>query len=372
MTEMPDAELLEQFARDHSESAFAALVERHIALVHSVALRHTADPQHAQDITQATFIILARKAGSMNRKTVLPGWLYHTTRLTAANFERAEFRRIQREQEAYMQSTLQQPAPDAPWPEMSRLLDEAMSRLGARDRDALVLRYFQNKSLAEVGVTMGLKEHAAQKRVTRSIEKLRKFFAQRGVTLTATAIAGAVSANSGQAAPAGLAVMVAATAAKGAAIGSSTYTIVQGALKVMAWTKWKTAAVICILVILGAGTTVVLTHHEPTAALPTGLGSINLINTQVAQVLELYKVASGLELTISPEVKNFSYTASIALKADQIDRAEMAKLIEKSLFEQTGIVITKNGSNASVTYNGTRIGNPMRPSSPAAAAVQPK
>jgi RNA polymerase sigma factor (sigma-70 family) len=174
MTDAPDDELLEQFARDNSGLAFAALVERHIALVHSVALRHTADPQHAQDITQAAFIILARKA-PLNRKTVLPGWLYHTARLTAANFQRAETSRIRREQEAYMQSTLQESAPDTLWSEMSPLLDDAMARLGVRDRDALVLRYFQNKSLSEVGAAMGLEERTAQKRVLRAIEKCGNF-----------------------------------------------------------------------------------------------------------------------------------------------------------------------------------------------------
>src|SRR6185437_6178317 len=102
MTDAPDTDLLEQFARDNSEPAFAVLVERHIGLVHYVALRHTASPQHAQDITQAVFIILARKAAALNRKTILPGWLYHTARLTAANFHRAEASRIRREQEIFM------------------------------------------------------------------------------------------------------------------------------------------------------------------------------------------------------------------------------------------------------------------------------
>ena len=138
MTDAPDADLLEQFARDHSEAAFTALVERHIGLVHSITLRHTANPQHAEDITQVVFIILARKATTLSRKTILPGWLHHAARLTAANFQRAEIRRIRREQEVFMQSTLRESAPDPLWRELSPLLDEAMSRLRASDRDALV------------------------------------------------------------------------------------------------------------------------------------------------------------------------------------------------------------------------------------------
>ncbi|MEI2727248.1 MAG: sigma-70 family RNA polymerase sigma factor [Verrucomicrobiota bacterium] len=113
----------------------------------------------------------------------MSGWLYHTTRLTAANFQRAEFRRIHREQEAFMQSTMEESAPDAAWRAVAPLLDEAMARLGATDRDAVVLRYFENKSLAEVGTALGVEERAAQKRVTRALEKLRKIFSKRGVTL---------------------------------------------------------------------------------------------------------------------------------------------------------------------------------------------
>jgi len=119
MSESADNELLEQFVRNESEAAFAMLVQRHIALVYSVALRHTANPEHAQDITQAVFIILARKAGGLGRRTVVPGWLYHTARLTAANFQRAEARRIRREHEVFMQSTLEATAPEAVWRELS-------------------------------------------------------------------------------------------------------------------------------------------------------------------------------------------------------------------------------------------------------------
>jgi RNA polymerase sigma factor (sigma-70 family) len=264
MTNARDADLLEQFARDNSEPAFAVLVERHIGLVHSVALRHTANSQHAQDITQAVFIILAHKAATLNRKTILPGWLYHTARLTAANFQRAETSRVRREQEIFMQSSLQESTPNMLWPEMSPLLDEAMSHLGAHDRDALVLRYFQNKSLSEVGAAVGLEERTAQKRVTRAIEKLRKFFAQRGVTLTATAIACAVSANSVQAAPVALVKTISVIAvAKGAAATTLTLTLVKGALKFMAWTKMKTAIGVGIFLAAGIGIVAVKNNYFP-------------------------------------------------------------------------------------------------------------
>src|ERR1700748_622920 len=106
MTDSSDAQLLAQFVRDASEKAFALLVERHIGLVHSVALRHTQNAQNAQDMSQAGFIVLARKADSLGPKVILSGWLYHTARLTANNWQRTESRRIRREQEASMQSII--------------------------------------------------------------------------------------------------------------------------------------------------------------------------------------------------------------------------------------------------------------------------
>ena len=109
MTELDDHELLAEYARTESEAAFAALVARYVNLVYSAALRFTGNPHHAEEITQAVFIILARKAGGLRRGTVLSGWLYQTARLTAANFVKGEIRRQRREQEAYMQSTLTEP-----------------------------------------------------------------------------------------------------------------------------------------------------------------------------------------------------------------------------------------------------------------------
>jgi RNA polymerase sigma factor (sigma-70 family) len=263
MTDVPDARLLEQFARNGSEEAFAVLVQRHIALVHSVALRHTANSQHAQDITQAVFVILARKAGALGRRTVLPGWLYHTARLTAANLQRAETSRVRREQEAFMQSQLEESVNDALWRELSPQLDEAMAGLGTSERDALVLRYFQNKSMAEVGKFLGLAENTAQKRVSRALEKLRTFFTKRGVSSTTAILAGMISANSVQAVPATLAKSVTAVAlTKGAAASTSTLTLIKGALKIMAWIKAKTAIVAGAAVILAAGTvTPIVIHH---------------------------------------------------------------------------------------------------------------
>jgi RNA polymerase sigma factor (sigma-70 family) len=260
MSELDDHQLLAEFARENSEAAFAALVQRHVNLVYSVALQSVGNVHAAEEITQAVFIVLARKAKSFSRKTILSGWLYQTTRLTAANFLRGEIRRQNLEQEAYMQSALNEPEPDI-WPQIAPLLDDALAKLGGKDRDAIVLRFFENKNLREVGMALGASEDAAKMRVNRALEKLRNVFRKRGVTLTSAAIAGAVSANSVQAAPVGLAATISATAVKSSAVAASTLTLVKGALKIMAWTKAKTAIVTAAVVVLAAGTTTPIVVH---------------------------------------------------------------------------------------------------------------
>lgn len=256
---MNDIELLRRYADENSEEAFAAIVFRYINLVYSVALRHVAHSHQAEEITQAVFIILSRKAKSLSAKIILSGWLYQTARLTAANYVRGEIRRQNREREAYMESLLNDTPPDADetWAQIAPLLDKAMAHLREKDRNVIVLRFFEGKSLSEVGTALGIEERAAQKRVLRSVEKLRAFFVSQGVKLSTSAVAESVAARSVQAAPVVLAKsIISAAMGKGAAT-TSTLTTVKGALKLMAWTKTKMAILVGGGVLLAVGTTTV-------------------------------------------------------------------------------------------------------------------
>ena len=258
MPDVSDMDRLRNYSQEGSEEAFAELVRQHVNLVYSAALRHVGIAAHAEEITQAVFVILARKSGRLRPDTILEAWLYETTRLTALGFLRGERRRQRREQEAYMQSTLYESTEVPAWNRLAPLLDDAMARLERKDREAVVLRFFKEKSLREVAAALRVTEAAAQSRVHRAVEKLRRFFTKRGVALSSVAIAGAISAHSVQAAPVALAKSVTAMAlAKGATAGGSTLTLIQGALKIMAWTKAKTAVVVVAGILFAAGTATV-------------------------------------------------------------------------------------------------------------------
>lgn len=219
-----DAELLTRYAAEGSEAAFGELTRRYVDLVYSAALRLVnGDVHSAQDVTQQVFTELARQAVRLVHHPALVGWLYTTTRLLALRSNRTEQRRKAREQEANtMNELLHDDTPPLDWTELRPVIEDVMPELDEKDQHAVLLRYFQNKTLNEVGAALNLTANAARMRVDRAVDKLRDKLARRGITTSTSALAAVVSANAVQAAPAGFAASVSTAAIAGSAVQVST------------------------------------------------------------------------------------------------------------------------------------------------------
>ncbi len=251
-----DHTLLRRFADQNDSDAFRVIVDRHLPLVHSAALRQVCDADLAQDVCQSVFIVLARKAAKLKPQTVLSGWLYRTARFTALRALKSEQRRIAREQATAAMNNAD--SDQQAWSQLEPDLDEAMSRLSEKDRDAILLRYFENRNLSEVGAQLGVSEDAAQKRVSRAVEKLRRFFTRRSIPISATAISTALANKAVAAVPAEAAKAICAKALlQSAAASTITLPLAQATLEAMTWTKLKTAVVASAVVVV-AGTPAVL------------------------------------------------------------------------------------------------------------------
>jgi RNA polymerase sigma factor (sigma-70 family) len=261
-----DFEVLREHIERGSEEAFRTLVERHSGMVHGVALRVVGNEHLAQEITQAVFVILARKAASLRRGTILAGWLYRSARFVALEALRAEQRR-QQHHERFAQMNSRSDSASV-WDQIAPLLEEAMGHLAANDRDALVLRFLEERSFNEVAGALGTSEAAAKMRVGRALEKLRGALARHGVAVPAAALLAALSAHAASTGAAGLSATIttAALTQQGTA-GSSWPALVKGGLKIMAWNKIKSGAVACAIALLLAGGALVVWQRTSTRSL---------------------------------------------------------------------------------------------------------
>jgi RNA polymerase sigma factor (sigma-70 family) len=248
---MTDQELLRDYARHGSESAFAELVRRHVDLVYSAAVRIARNGTAAQDITQNVFIALARSAKHLTNRPVLAGWLHQTTRNIAANTIRSALRRSVYEQEAATMNELLTSPNENSWEDIAPQIDEALAALADSDRNAILLRYFQRKTAHEMALTLEISDEAAQKRVNRAVERLRESFSKRNLHIGAAGLALMISANAVQSAPADFAVSLAASVTTSAAAVQSGTAIAAG--KVLAHSTLAKALLAATLV-AAAGT----------------------------------------------------------------------------------------------------------------------
>jgi RNA polymerase sigma factor (sigma-70 family) len=326
-----DLELLGRYTRNGAEEAFAKIVRRHIDLVYSAALRQVRSPQLAEEVAQATFIKLARHAPKLAPATILTAWLYQVTRREAIDVVRREARRQLREQIATEMNAINATATD--WRQIEPLLDEAMQALDETERSAVLLRYFENKSLRDVGETLGTSENAAQKRVNRGVERLREFFAKRGVTIGASGLAVAISTNALQAAPIGLTVTISTTAALAVTTVATNSTATISALKLMSTAALK--PIIVASAAIAASIVIVVQHNR--AGL---LGELNeSLQAQVQKTETASAELSERLQALTREKENDPRQAELLRLRGEATRlrgleAELAKLREDSLRQQ--------------------------------------
>ena len=244
-----DLELLARYARLDAEDAFAEIVRRHLDLVHTAAFRQVRSLQLAEEVAQSTFLKLARHAGQFAPETIVTAWLYQVTRREAVDVIRREARRQLREQIALEMNAMNATAAD--WTNIEPLLDDAMSALDETDRTAVLLRYFENNSLREVGQTLGVTDDAAQKRVSRAVERLREFFAKRDVSVGTSGLVVAISVNAVQAAPVGLGVAISSSIIAGAGLTATASVTTTKAILMTTLQKALIAAVVISAVVAG-------------------------------------------------------------------------------------------------------------------------
>lgn len=268
MAQTTDDELLDRYARRRDEAAFAELARRHLGLVYAAAVRRVGDRHLAEDVTQAVFVILARRAAAAGRrKGALAAWLLRTVRYAAANALKVERRRRQHEGVAARVAAdaggdcSPNPSDVLVWREVAARLDDAVLRLPAADRQAILLRFFERRPVRDVAVEMGVTEGAAKQRLSRSVAKLRDRLDRGGSCLAFAGTAGLVSLLSTNAAQAAPAALVASTLTPSVG-GQAVLSIAKGAMTMMTVTKAKLAVVaIAAAAIVGTGAVMTINHE---------------------------------------------------------------------------------------------------------------
>ena len=296
MSQTNDHLLLQEFAHSENEGAFAELVRRYVDLVFSSALRQVRDPDLAEDVTQAVFIILARKARTIPNRAVMAAWLLKATRYVAKNANRSRFRREKHERRAAaMQSRSTETSVHAAYEEIAPHLDEALAGLSAKDRDVVVLRFFEGRQFRGVAEAIGTTEDAAKRRVQRALEKLRSILLRRGVATSAEALSETIPLNAVRPAPTDLATIIPAAALaclKGTATAGGSTLLAKGGMQLMYHTHLKILAGALAAAVVATATPMLLTAQT---ASRSGADPQPAVAPQPAQADQPSPVPSGAD-----------------------------------------------------------------------------
>jgi RNA polymerase sigma factor (sigma-70 family) len=305
--ELADQELLQLFARHNDQSAFTALVERHGGLVLGVCKHLLQHAQDAEDAFQATFLVLARKAGSIRKGQALASWLHGVARRMAMKAQRDSARR-RRHEKNVVAAVSTDSVGELSWREVQAILDEEIQRLPEKYRSAFVLCCLENQSRADAAKQLGVKEGTLSSRLAYAKQSLRQRLALRGVSLAAVLAGTALTTEAVSAAMIQAtiqqAVLYAAGKSAGGILSAHVVALARGALKAMLLTKLKAgvSVVAAIGVLTLGGGVAVRSGLDSGQALAAGS------EAQVATVTEPKGPESGIFRDITAEAGvDFTY-----------------------------------------------------------------
>lgn len=276
-----DGTLLTEYVKSGSEEAFRELVSRHAGLVFSAARRQVGADTRAEEVAQAVFCILARKASALQSRSTITGWLHLTTRHAAMKAIRTEQRRQAREKEAMQ---MNQDTEDSTWTDLEPHLDEALAQLREADRDLLILRYFEGLELNDVGSRLSVSANTAHKRISRALERMRALLAKRGITVSVGVIAGVLPANAIGSVPGGLLITLQATSSTTSS--ASILQLINETMNHLFWIKLKTTLPIATIGIAAVATPLAMQHNA--------ISDLRTQNAQLSATLDNADESTGL------------------------------------------------------------------------------
>lgn len=326
----PDAELLSAYARQGSEAAFAELVKRHLPLVYHAALRHTrGNGALAEEAAQAVFSDLARKAARLSAHQTLVGWLFKSAHYASAKLAREAQRRQAREQKAgEWEAMMRDEQEQVDWEKLRPVIDQVLFKLGEKDRQALLLRFFEGRSFGELGRLLGVSEDGARMRVERALERVRALLARHKITSTGAALGAALAAQATAAVPAGLASSVTGTALVGAAGSAVSFSL----LALMSTTKMQVG--LACLVIAAGGAGVAMQQRE-----------IEQMRRDSSEVERMKKELSDLRLETGRMERQFAQEEQWRAEAADLAVLRSAKLTTNASVAKAGASAGSEGTD---------------------------
>lgn len=315
-------QLLAEYGKTGSEEAFRELVSRYVDLVYSAAVRLVNGDAHlAEDVTQTVFADLARMAGKLSRESMLGGWLHRHTCFVASKVMRSERRRLARERQA-VEMNASEDHSATNFALIAPVLDEAVNQLGAEDRTAIMLRYFEQKDFRSVGEALGSNEEAARKRVDRALNKLESLLKMRGVALSGAALAATLATQTVTAAPVGFALTISTAALASAATTTGTTLTL---LEIMSMTKLK-VGIVTAVVAAGVAVPWVMQHNTQ--------AKLDKLNEALRQQTEQtsHLLAENERLSNLVANANTPATAAVSPSSDTLKlRGEVGRLRRENL-----------------------------------------